>query len=298
MALLPSAVALLLLAASASTEAGPIRRNARPVPGAYVVVLRDDSVRAARERDGSRPSVADLWEEMVERRHLGRLLHRYEHGLRGFALATTDAEAAELAADPRVAWVEEDGEVVASDATAAAGWGLDRIDQRDLPLSGTYASDAHRRRRPRLRDRHGPARDARRLPRPRRRGLLGRRRRPGQRRLQRPRHARRGDARGQPLRRRAGGEAPPGSRARLQRPRRHRRGDRRRRVGDRPPRCAGGGELQPRQRGLARARPRRRARDPGRRRVRGRRRQRERRRLRHVACTRRARSHGRGDEQQ
>jgi subtilisin family serine protease len=141
MALRPSAAALLLLAASATTEAGPIRRSPRPVRGAYVVVLRDDAVRATLDPHGRRSSVAELADEMVARPRLGRLLHTYLHGLRGFALATTDGEASRLAADPRVAWVEEAGEVEAS-AAPAADWGLDRIDQRFLPLSGTYDSDA------------------------------------------------------------------------------------------------------------------------------------------------------------
>ncbi len=43
-----------------------------------------------------------------------------------------------LSADPRVALVEEDGLMSISVAQANPPWGLDRIDQRLLPLNRTY----------------------------------------------------------------------------------------------------------------------------------------------------------------
>jgi subtilisin family serine protease len=45
-----------------------------------------------------------------------------------------------IAADSRVAYVERDGLVEASTTQSGATWGLDRIDQRNLPLSDTYTS--------------------------------------------------------------------------------------------------------------------------------------------------------------
>ncbi len=132
---------LLLVAASSVLEAGPIRRHARPIPGSYIVVLRQDAVRDVRDAFSRLPSVADVATELVDIPGLGKRKHIFQHALRGFSVEATRAEAEQLADDYRVAFVEEDGVMQAVLTQAGATWGLDRIDQRNLPLSGTYQYD-------------------------------------------------------------------------------------------------------------------------------------------------------------
>ncbi|SCK36025.1 S8 family peptidase [Streptomyces sp. WMMB 322] len=96
------------------------------IPGSWIVTLKDGT--------RSTSSVAD---ELTKRGD-GRLSHVYEDVLNGFSAKMTKAQAQKLAADPRVALVEQDSKVTVSDTQPDATWGIDRIDQRDLPLSGTY----------------------------------------------------------------------------------------------------------------------------------------------------------------
>jgi subtilisin family serine protease len=132
------AVILVLVATSAVAEAGPIRKHLRPIPGSYIVVLREDATRGPADRLSRLPSVTEVATDMVDLTGIGRRTRLYEHALRGFAVEATPAEAELLADDYRVAYVEEDGEVHAVATESGATWGIDRIDQRALPLSGTY----------------------------------------------------------------------------------------------------------------------------------------------------------------
>ncbi|MFF5446243.1 S8 family peptidase [Streptomyces sp. NPDC012888] len=149
--------AALLTAGLLFAPATPVSAQpARPAPAAataegWIVVLKAPAGPAA-----AAAAVPTTARELLARAPGARLGHLYTAALSGFSARLTRAQASRLAADPRVAYVQPDvrvsldsGTLPAAPATPAATvapaatqpnapWGLDRIDQRRLPLSTTY----------------------------------------------------------------------------------------------------------------------------------------------------------------
>ena len=91
------------------------------IPGRFIITLRDGASPAAVAREhGVAPDFV------------------YTTVLNGFAGSMSDAARAGLLRDARVARVEQDGIVTKSATQSNPTWGLDRIDQRALPLSKSY----------------------------------------------------------------------------------------------------------------------------------------------------------------
>ena len=64
-----------------------------------------------------------------------QVTHVYDKGLPGFAAKMTVEDAAAMAHSDMVDYIEQDGKVKAY----VDSWGLDRIDQRDMPLDYTFS---------------------------------------------------------------------------------------------------------------------------------------------------------------
>ncbi|MDW4902452.1 S8 family peptidase [Streptomyces californicus] len=134
--------ALLLIApligapATASADSGPegvqVEQSARAVPGQYIVTLEPE-----------------LSPDTVLRELGLSPLFRYGAALHGFAASLTAAELEAVRTVPGVLAVEENAEVTVDAPRSgglfrapAAGWGTDRVDQRELPLDDTFTTTA------------------------------------------------------------------------------------------------------------------------------------------------------------
>jgi subtilisin family serine protease len=139
-----AAVGVVLFGVAACQDATSPHAGATPVPGPnaaavaapagdYIVTFRDDE----RDPEGQARGLVAAYG--------GSLTFVYGAALKGFAVANLpDAAVAALQRNPRVASIERDGIMTADDAgvQSSATWGIDRIDQRDLPLNSTYSYDA------------------------------------------------------------------------------------------------------------------------------------------------------------
>ena len=96
------------------------------VAGQYIVVFRDDVA--------DPPGLAG----QLARAHGAAPTHTYQHAIKGFAARLPEPAVEALRRNPNVAYVEQDQVMSRAGTQSPATWGLDRVDQRETPLSDSY----------------------------------------------------------------------------------------------------------------------------------------------------------------
>ncbi|HEX5542314.1 MAG TPA: S8 family serine peptidase [Micromonospora sp.] len=127
-----AALAMIAAATPASAQPeGTILSAGGPtaVADSYIVVFKDSSVDRHRVGDTARGLAS---------RHGGKVMRTYTAALRGFEINVNAKAAARIAANPAVAYVEQNHTVTTMGTQTNPTWGLDRIDQRNLPLNNSY----------------------------------------------------------------------------------------------------------------------------------------------------------------
>lgn len=114
---------------NAAEDAGVTIRGAgssTAIPGSYIVVLGGQ--RSQAETRATNQSLAGTYDVKVR--------DQFDASVKGFSASMTEEQAKKLAGDKRVAFVQQNQKITVSQDDPP--WGLDRSDQRDLPLDKKY----------------------------------------------------------------------------------------------------------------------------------------------------------------
>jgi len=131
--------AMMMIAASTLASAqGLVQKADSPITGQYIVTIDEETLLPAFPAL-AKDEIAAKATETIARERRFEIRQRFSAAMRGFVARMSADEAAALATEPWVKLVEEDGRVeLTGTQDAPPSWGLDRIDQRQVPLDGSY----------------------------------------------------------------------------------------------------------------------------------------------------------------
>jgi subtilisin family serine protease len=144
-------LAILLVFAGCSKEPAEelVSVNDDIIKGKFIVVFDTDVtgkafLKSGRSYEGTLEYTRDLASKVLDETTIAReaIEHVYGYALDGFSARLTDEEFVRLRNDKRVKYIEPDRIIRISVSQSNATWGIDRVDQRALPLNQTYTWDA------------------------------------------------------------------------------------------------------------------------------------------------------------
>ena len=137
-----AATALVVLTISAAAQASS-RDQLAPVHAAHSAGIKHRYIVVLKGRLPNKPTKRSERKAKAEAKKVASSVNAtplfvYDADIKGFAAHLTHAQLRRLRHHRKVKYVEQDARVKELATQTAAPWNLDRIDQRSLPLNGTY----------------------------------------------------------------------------------------------------------------------------------------------------------------